>query len=72
MTVGNVIDYITNGIRSTCAGTGVDALVAHTGAVPGAVSVEYTLRVATHMGITLVLGLARALTRLADGIGATG
>lgn len=72
MTVGNVIDYITNGIRSTCAGTGVDALVAYTGAVPGAVSVEYTLRAATHIGITLVLGLARALTCLADGIGATG
>lgn len=72
MTVGNVVDYITNGIWCTGAGTGIDALVAHTGAILGAVRVEYTLGAATHIGITLVLGLARALTCLADGVGATG
>lgn len=72
VTVGNVIDHITDGIWSTGAGTGIDALIPHTCAILGAIRVEHTLGSATHIGIALILGQASALTRLADGIGATG
>lgn len=66
-----MVVHLANGIHSAGAGTRIDALVAHTGAIPRAIRIEYTLRTATHIGITLIFGDTSALTRLAVGIGAT-
>lgn len=64
-----MIDGIAEGIRGTGAWTRIDALVAHTGAIPGTLRVQYTFRATTRVGISLILWQARALAITALCIG---
>lgn len=66
-----MIDGIAKCIRSTGARARIDALVAHTGAIPGTLRVQNTLGTTAGVGITLILGQARALAIAALCIGTT-
>lgn len=66
-----MIDGIAEGILGTGAWTRIDALVTHTGAIPGTLRVQYTFRATTGVGIPLILGQARTLAITALCIGTT-
>lgn len=66
-----MVDHVTDGVGSTGSGAGIHALVADTGAISGAVCIQNTLRATARVGVTLVLGNARALAVLALSIRST-
>lgn len=66
-----MLTHLTDGADAAGAYTGIHALIAHTSLVAGTVRVQYTLGTTTHIGITLELGQTRALSIIADCIGAT-
>lgn len=71
MTHGHMMMHLTDGIRATCAWTGIHTLLTHTSQVLGALRAQDALGTAAQSRITKVTRQATALTLTADGIGAT-
>lgn len=71
VTHGHMVMHLTDGIRATCAWTGIHTLLTHASQVLSTLRAQDALGTATYGRITKVTRQATALTLTADGIGAT-